>query len=258
MSQRKLSIQRPSIKQVKEIFPSATGTGLILPEIQRGLVIQFNQCADLFGELKMSEPCRDIKSKPLFHLVQKFGFVVLKNCKAVGVQREGLARLSHGRNAEGLFIQDPFHYDYFPGKENFVAGICQMTDEGREEDTLYALESDVRKAIGKLDKRQLSDETIQALNQMTKENYGFRLKSPFDIPARMEVRDNYPSFVEDVFALIPEGRKYRKKWLKGQWDIAMDANIFGDILHARPTGRYVAMGSMGHNPLCGLNILNAS
>ena len=254
MIQNPSILGRPPLIDIKKIFPGATGVGVILPEIKRGLVVQFNRRADLFEELKIETPTKNVISQSLFDLVRGFGFVILKNCTALGVKDNDFAKLSGGRNKEERFIQDPFHYDYFPQRKNFVAGICQLTDEGREEDTLYARECDVKDAIRKLSKDGLSDDVVQALDAMAKEDYHFRLYNVFERPARQQIRDYYPEFVEDVFALIPEGRKFRKKWLTGEWDIAMDANIFGDVLHARPTGRFIRYGDSASNPLAGLNI----
>jgi len=245
---------RPSLREIKDIFPNANGVGLCLPEIGRGLKIRFNTRANFFDELGCAEPSKKISCRPLFELAAQYGFLVLENCTAIGISENDYSRLSSGHNQDGRFIQDPFHYDHIDGMDDFAACIYTQNDNGREEDTLYALESDVREAILSLPRVGLSYDVIDALDKMGDPSYRFRLFQNDDSLTRHVIKHDYPEFVSDVFARIPPTRTFRKKWLKGVWDMTIDGNIFGDIVHARPTGHAMVMGEAPDNPLRGLYI----
>jgi hypothetical protein len=256
--------KRPSVKDVKAIFPSANAVGIILPEVGRGLHIGFNHLVDFGKELKIAVPSAKVRHEPLFELVKAFGFVVLKNCSAQTIPDEGASSLSHGQDSDGKFIQDPYHYDVFQPKQDqedhvepadnhlYMSGIYKKSAEAREEDTFYAIETDVKEAIAKLDMDDLPDDVRDALAQMMRGDYHFRLYHPDEHEARNIVKKQYPGFVDDVFNLIPERRKYRQTWLKGQWDILLLSNVFGDGLHARPTGHMMTSIEVPANPLRGL------
>lgn len=253
------SIRRPSLQEIRGIFPSATGVGIALPEIGRGLVVGFNRLAIFGDELKIAGASSQVTHAPLFELTRTFGFVVLKNCRARDIPDKEASKLSHGKDSDGKFIQDPFHYDIVPPENNlglppddYMSAIYKNSPEAREEDTLYALEGDVKEAIRKLDKDDLPDEVVDALSEMERPDYHFRLYHPQEQGARQIVRAQYPDFVEDVYRLIPDGRKYRQAWLKDQWDIFIHANTYRDGLHARPTGHMMMSTEVPSNPLCGL------
>lgn len=253
------SFLRPSIKGIRDIFPSATGVGIVLPEIGRGIAIGFNRLANFADELKINEPTSKIKHAALFDLVRTFGFVVLKNCAAQTIPDDDASVLSRGKDIDGKFIQDPFHYDLAPPNhflnlppEDYMSGIYKVSTEPREEDTLWALEIDVKDAIRKLDTDDLPIEVQDALSDMAKPDYHFRLFHPHEHMARTIVKQQYPAFVDDVFRLIPDGRKYRQQWLKDKWDILIHANTYGDALHARPTGHMMTSHESPLNPLRGM------
>ena len=254
---------RPSIKEIKSIFPSAMAAGILLPDIQTGLVIHFNRRADLCSELNLTTPTAKISHAGMFDLVKQFGLVVLRNCAALSVPDEELSRLSKGADYDGNFIQDPYHYDMAPPQNQlnlpdplYMSGICKKSSEARESDTVCAREADVKKAILKLDKSDLPIEVVDALDEMATPDYHFRLFHAAEDGARQIIKRQYPDFVEDVFALIPEGRKYRQAWLKDTWDMLLIANVHGDWLHARPTGPMLARNEAPANPLQGLYIFS--
>lgn len=251
----------PVLKEIKTIFPSATGVGIILPEIHRGLAVHFNKRADFFSELKIDSPSAIIIKESLFDLVCQFGFVVLKNCVVAGVPDVSASQLSRGKDSDGRFIQDPFHYDVPPPdckrplpKGDYVSAIFKTAPDERFEKTFYALETDVKAAIEKLDKNDLSDEVIEALEAMVRPDYHFRLYHPNENWARQIIKLQYPEFVEDVFKLIPNARKYSQGWLKDVWEVFIHANTFGDALHARPTGRMMMYSEPPFNLLSGMYI----
>ncbi len=253
------SFLRPSIKDIRDIFPSATGVGIVLPEIGRGLSIGFNRLANFSDELNIVNPTSKIRHAALFELTRKFGFVVLKNCTASLIPDDDASELSCGKDSDGRFIQDPFHYDVAPEghgldlpPEDYMSGIYKISPDAREEDTLWALEVDVKEAIGKLDIYDLSIEVQGALAKMVRPDYHFRLFHEREHPVRTIVKQQYPEFVDDVFRLIPDGRKYRQHWLKDKWDILIHANTYGDALHARPTGHMMMVNEEPVNPLRGM------
>lgn len=254
-------MRHPSLKEIKEIFPSATGVGLILPygeEGYKGLKIRFNRCVSLFDELQIEKPSVKIFHSGLFELNLAYGFVALENCKGCGA-REDASQLSSGKDVDQRFIQDPPHYDVPPPhnqlglpQEQYMSGICNELETGREEDTLIALEEDFRSAIIQLNKDNLHDDVCDALAEMSKPDYHFRLYHPLETEARDIVRRQYPEFTADVFALIPEGRKYRQSWLSGQWNTLFFSNVYGKALHGRATGRQLLSHETAKNPLSGL------
>ena len=54
------SKKHPPLIEIRTIFPSATGVGILLPEIGKGLVVQFNRQANLFDELEIRNPSKNI------------------------------------------------------------------------------------------------------------------------------------------------------------------------------------------------------
>ena len=256
------SVKRPSLKEIKSIFPNANAVGMILPEMGKGLMIAFNTRADLCHELSIDNPSLIVRHEDLFRLTKNFGFVVLKNCSAARLPDNDASTLSHGKDSDGKFIQDPFHYDVAPSdhplqilKGGYMTGIYKSTAEARQEDTVYATEADVKEAIAKLYQDHLNDEVRKALGDMMKPDYHFRLYHPDETSARHVIRQQYPEFVDDVFHLIPKERKYRQRWLKDQWDIFIFSNVFGDCLHARPTGHSMMNDEAPSNSLRGLYLL---
>lgn len=257
------SIIRPSIKDVRDIFPSATGAGIMLPHIRQGLMIEFNQRAEICSELGIGDPSSFISHRPLFDLTRIFGFVVLRNCSAKRVPVGNASKLSNGLDGDSKFIQDPFHYDVPPNEfilseRDYMSGIYKTSPEARDTDTLMAREADVKDAISKLNVSTLPLIVMEALDAMVAPDYHFRLFHPAENEARQIVKLQYPEFVEDVFALIPQNFKYRQKWLKDQWDILLMSNVFGDWLHARPTGHVVTSHEAAVNPLSGLYLLKGN
>ena len=253
------SFLRPSITDIRDIFPSATGVGIMLPEIGRGIAIGFNRLANFTGELNIASPTSKIRHTALFDLVRTFGFVVLKNCTAQTIPDDDASILSRGKDSDGKFIQDPFHYDLAPSNhflnlppEEYMSGIYKISPDAREEDSLWALEIDVKDAIRKLDADDWPIEVQDELMDMAKPDYHFRLFHPREHMARTIVKHQYPEFVDDVFRLIPDGRKYRQHWLKDKWDILIHANTYGDALHARPTGHMMTSHESPLNPLRGM------
>lgn len=252
-------IPRPSVKEIRQVFPSAMAAGIALPEIGQGLVIVFNQLADFCDELKLPATSAKMKHEALFNLTKAFGFIVLKNCTAQRLPDEDASKLSSGKDFDGKFIQDPYHYDVTPPErdlalpaEGYMSGIYKKTAAAREADTFFALEADVKLAIPQLDRYDLGDDVSDALGEMAKPDYHFRLYNPIEGRARQIIRKQYPEFVDDVFALIPEGRKYRQSWLQDQWDILLCANVFSGWVHARPTGHLMTNQEDRANPLGGL------
>ena len=251
---------RPSVPEIRKIFKSAMAAGLILPEVGQGLMIVFNRQTDICDELAMKEPSSHIVHDAFFDLVKKFGFVVLKNCTTHRLPHDESSKLSRGVDGDGNFLQDPYHYDVPPAniqmrRPAYMSGIYKTSREAREMDTLCALEADVKLAIPQLDTSELSLEVIDALEHMAEPNYHFRLFDPEETLAREVVKLQYPDFVEDVFALIPEGRKYRQTWLKDKWDILVLANVHSDWLHARPKGYALGYNEKPVNPLSGLYLV---
>lgn len=251
------SSQRPSMPEIKKIFKSAMAAGLILPEVGQGLMIVFNKRADLCAELAIDHPSSHIINEALFELTEAFGFVVLKNCSAQTIPHDPQSKLSQGKNSDSNFLQDPYHYDVPPDnltlrRREYMTGIYKVSPAAREMDTICVLEADVKEAIPKLDTQDLSFDVIDALDDMARPDYHFRLYHKDETIARDVIRYQYPQFVEDVYALIPEGRKYRQKWLQDQWDILVMANVHSNWLHARPTGYALGYNERPINPLKGL------
>jgi len=211
MTIRKSSIHRPSIIEIREIFPSATGVGIILPEIGKGLHIHFNGVANFFDELKISKESLTFYSRKLPSLLKAFGIINLMNCFIPEFSNKG--GLSSGRDNLGRTLQDPFHRDWLETRPDFLTVIHRqmlkdkLFDEGRDTPTFYAREKDVRIAISQLSRQGLTPSVQSALSAMEDPDYRFRLYDEGEMPARQLIQFEYPSFVENVYALIPDSHK---------------------------------------------------
>lgn len=259
MSIKKTSIHRPSLREIRQIFPSAIGVGLILDKIGQGLHIEFRNRANFFEELKKTPDSSVIYSKPLYSLTTSFGFVTLNNCWVPNLNN--YSGLSFGSNKDGSFIQDSFHRDYHPYQNIYVTVMLRQpvagkdNHNGRREDSFYALEDDVREATSKLDTRNLSDSVVQSLAEFQKTDYRFRLFDSEEKKAREIIQQHYPDYTQAVFDLIPKERKYAKSWKAGIWDMALHANdLDSGFLHGRPTGHYMQEFERPFNPIRGLEI----
>jgi hypothetical protein len=259
MSIKKTSIQRPSVKEIRSIFPSATGVGIILPELDQGLHIEFSTRADFFGELKISSNTSTIYSTPLVQLAKSFSFVTLNNCFVP--EFDSASGLSYGMNDRGFFIQDPFHRDFKPYQNTYVTVLMPQVlstaakPEGRVEPSYYGLECDIRAAIGNLDKIGLDNRVKRALSEMQQKDYRFRLFDEYEMGARDVIQRLYPEFTEAVFSLLPKSRKFAKYWKEGVWDMAIHSNsLESGFLHGRPTGHRMRVGENPLNPIRGLEL----
>ncbi len=246
------SKKHPPLIEIRTIFPSATGVGILLPEIGKGLVVQFNRQANLFDELEIRNPSKNIFNCGLFELANKFGFVTLKNC-SVPIHKN-FSRLSRGRSSEECFIQDPFHRDRLPCFVEFTTVMFKNSADKRDEGTYYAREQDVRDAINQLIKKGgLSSEIIDALQEMVSPSYSFMLYNEQDMPARDIIQNLFPDFTQAVFDIIPSNLKYVQKWTSDEWNISIHSNT-GDMLHGRPTGRHLLGKEKPENKIIGMEI----
>lgn len=248
-----------SLRCIKEVFPCANRTEILLPAIGKGLAIHFREQADFFGELGVS-PESGFYHSDLYRLVETFGFIVLKNCRVNGIDKNQSLKLSQARSSSMNLMQAPPHRDKFYAKPDMVSAIYPTSPEGRSIPTYYAPATSVRTAIDRLRNQMTTQGHVSrhlhaAMWNMQQPSYPFMLNDPEDNARKTLLRD-LSSFTQLVFDLIPDQEKYCQNWLAGQWDVAIQSNSLDEngegILHARPAGK--VNSSQNPNPHRGLEI----
>lgn len=217
--------------RLKTYFEEFFGANLACDPIQQtlGLKIQFKNCVDFsaYMRMRLNENGRTYHQPQLIDLAEEFGIIAFENAQVSGTPDTTLS----GNSSKGLATQDIFHRDFI----NTATLLYKPAGQRRNLPTDYAMATNVRQAINRLDRTGLSEEVFEALDIMQSPDYSFASNGE-ELEPSITVQYGMPEFGERVFDLIPEDKKLRKSWASEKPEVVIHSNRPHHIVHGRVTG----------------------